>query len=237
MIPWLDPFSTIFPSVDTALEDPNGLLAAGGDLSSERLISAYRHGIFPWYNPGEPILWWSPDPRCTLQPDKIRISRSLRKTIRRTEFQVCFDRDFSAVIKACAEPRQYCDATWISPEIQQAYMELHKLGVAHSVEVRINGELAGGLYGIAMGKLFFGESMFSKQSDASKIAFAFLAKQLQKWSYALIDCQVHNEHLTSMGAINISRTEFKQYLDNQLIQPCEHTWAFDIDKEYVVTSK
>ncbi|MEH6579451.1 MAG: leucyl/phenylalanyl-tRNA--protein transferase [Amphritea sp.] len=237
MISWLDPFSTTFPSIDAALEDPNGLLAAGGDLSSERLISAYRHGIFPWYNPGEPILWWSPDPRCTLQPDQIRISRSLRKTIRRTAFEVCFDRDFPSVIKACAEPRPYCDATWISPEIKQAYIELHKLGVAHSVEVRIDGELAGGLYGIAMGKLFFGESMFSKQNDASKIAFAFLAKQLQKWDYALIDCQVHNEHLTSMGAKNISRKEFKQYLDNHLIQPNEHVWEFDIKKEYVVTSK
>ena len=237
MIPWLDAHSTYFPAVDTALDEPNGLLAAGGDLSPARLISAYSQGIFPWYNPGEPILWWSPDPRCTLRPGDIRISRSLRKTIRRSQFELCFDRDFAAVIAACAAPRAYCDSTWISPEMQRAYLALHRRGIAHSVELRIDGQLAGGLYGIAMGRLFFGESMFSRQRDTSKIAFVFLAKQLQKWGYALIDCQVHNEHLTSLGAGNISRTDFQHYLGKYLTQPSHHEWTFDIDKEYVVTSE
>jgi len=234
MIPWLDPISCEFPPIGSALDNPNGLLAAGGDLSPQRLLSAYRKGIFPWFNPGEPILWWSPDPRCSLEPKQIHISRSLKKAIRKTAFEISFDRDFQSVIKACSEPRQNSAETWISPEMQSAYLELHKMGRAHSVELWQDGQLCGGLYGIAIGKLFFGESMFSKRDNCSKIAFAFFACQLQKWGYALIDCQIDNAHLTSMGAHSIPRSEFQRYLDNYLTEPPDHDWVFDIDKQDVV---
>ncbi len=237
MIPWLDPKSNDFPPITQALEEPNGLLAAGGDLSGNRLIEAYRHGIFPWFSPGEPILWWSPDPRCTLIPGQIHISRSLRKAIRSTEFEITFDRAFAEVIAACAAPRSYSDGTWISTPMQKAYTQLHQQGIAHSVELWQNGKLTGGLYGIAMGRLFFGESMFSRATNTSKIAFAFLARQLEKWGYALIDCQVENNHLTSLGAGCISRTEFKQYLDQHLEAELNHHWHFDIDKEDVVRTE
>lgn len=234
MIPWLDPFTYDFPPIGSALKDPNGLLAAGGDLSAARLVSAYKHGIFPWFNPGEPILWWSPDPRCCLKPENIHISRSLKKRIRRTEFTITFDRCFETVIAACAAPRQYSEDSWISSEMQQAYLSLHQQGVAHSVELWRDNELAGGLYGIAMGKLFFGESMFSRSTDSSKIAFAFFARQLQKWGYALIDCQIENDHLTSMGAVSIPRIDFQRYLDDFLDEVPEHEWVFDIDKNDVI---
>ncbi|WP_428034904.1 leucyl/phenylalanyl-tRNA--protein transferase [Amphritea sp.] len=237
MIPWLDPKSNDFPPITQALEEPNGLLAAGGDLSGNRLIEAYRHGIFPWFSPGEPILWWSPDPRCTLTPGQIHISRSLRKAIRSTEFEITFDRAFAEVIAACAAPRSYSDGTWISTPMQKAYTQLHQQGIAHSVELWQNGKLTGGLYGIAMGRLFFGESMFSRATNTSKIAFAFLARQLEKWGYALIDCQVENNHLTSLGAGCISRAEFKQYLDQHLEAELNHHWHFDIDKEDVVRTE
>lgn len=237
MIPWLDPNSNDFPPITQALEEPNGLLAAGGDLSGNRLIEAYRHGIFPWFSPGEPILWWSPDPRCTLIPGQIHISRSLRKAIRSTEFEITFDQAFTEVIAACAAPRGYTDGTWISTPMQNAYTQLHQRGVAHSVELWQNGELTGGLYGIAMGRLFFGESMFSRTTNASKIAFAIFARQLEKWGYALIDCQVENNHLTSLGARSIPRTEFKQYLDHNLETELNHRWHFDIDKEDVVRTE
>lgn len=235
MIPWLTPECS-FPSIEEALDDPNGLLAAGADLSPERLLSAYRQGIFPWFADDEPILWWSPHPRCVMHPNRIHISKSLRKRIRRGDFEISFDSDFAAVIKACAEPRPGQPETWITEEIQQAYINLHKLGHAHSVEVRINGELAGGLYGIAIGKLFFGESMFSYSTDASKIAYAYFAKQLQKWGYALIDCQVYNDHLASLGAEVIPRAEFKGYLDRYLDTPCNHLWQFDIATDDIVSN-
>ena len=237
MIPWLDPYSTDFPPVDDALDDPNGLLAAGGDLSPQRLIEAYRRGIFPWFNAGEPILWWSPDPRCTLIPAKIHISRSLRKAIRNTEFEITFDQAFTEVVEACAAPRRYSDDTWISDQMLQAYSDLHRQGYAHSVEFWQKGELVGGLYGIAMGQLFFGESMFSRATNASKIAFVFFARQLEKWGYALIDCQIENDHLSSLGAGTISRTEFQHYLKQNLVSKNCHSWNFDIDKEYVVRTE
>ncbi|MDX2423410.1 MAG: leucyl/phenylalanyl-tRNA--protein transferase [Amphritea sp.] len=237
MLPWLDPNSTEFPPISQALDDPNGLLAAGGDLSAERLIAAYRQGIFPWFNPGEPILWWSPDPRCTLVPEQVHISRSLRKAIRHTTFEMTFDQAFSDVIKACAAPRSYSEDTWISTPMQNAYTELHQRGVAHSVELWQDGQLTGGLYGIAIGRLFFGESMFSRSTNSSKIAFAYFAKQLQKWGYALIDCQVENNHLTSLGAQCIPRIEFQQYLAQHLTTTLDHPWQFDIDKEDVVRTE
>ncbi|MBN3561328.1 leucyl/phenylalanyl-tRNA--protein transferase [Aliamphritea spongicola] len=236
MIPWLTPECS-FPPIEEALEEPNGLLAAGADLSPERLLSAYRQGIFPWFADDEPILWWSPNPRCVMRPEAIHLSKSLRKRIRREGFDVSFDNDFAAVIKACAEPRPGQPETWITEDIQQAYINLHRLGHAHSVEVREDGQLVGGLYGIAIGKLFFGESMFSRRTDASKIAYVFFAKQLQKWGYALIDCQVYNDHLASLGAEVIPRTEFKQYLDRYLDMPCTHSWQFDLATDDIVSSQ
>lgn len=229
MIAWLDIESLRFPAVHTALKEPNGLLAAGGDLSPERLQAAYREGIFPWYNPGEPILWWSPDPRCVLHPQQLHISRSLRKRLRQKDYTVTFDTAFEAVIDACAEPRPYADSTWITRAIKGAYCEMHRRGIAHSVEVRINGELVGGLYGMAMGKLFFGESMFSRATDTSKIAFVHLVEQLKKWGYALVDCQVSNSHLKTLGAKEMSRTEFRRYLAKYLEQDVQHDWVFDED--------
>lgn len=237
MIPWLDPYSTDFPPVSDALDDPNGLLAAGGDLSTQRLIEAYRRGIFPWFNPGEPILWWSPDPRCTLAPAEIHISRSLRKAIRKTEFEITFDQAFTEVVEACAAPRNYSNDTWISDQMLQAYSDLHRRGYAHSVELWQNGELTGGLYGIGMGRLFFGESMFSRATNASKIAFVFFARQLEKWGYALIDCQIENDHLSSLGASTISRKEFQHYLQHNSALESSHKWHFDIEIEDVVRTE
>lgn len=231
MLPWLEYASDPFPDTHQALEEPNGLLAAGGPLTKERLLRAYRSGIFPWYSPGEPVLWWSPDPRCVLLPEQLHISRSMRKRLKRNDYEVRFDANFAAVIQACAAPRAESEGTWITGEMQQAYIDLHNSGFAHSVEVYIDGELAGGLYGIAMGKLFFGESMFSRQRDASKIAFIKMVEQLQKWGYALIDCQVTNEHLLSLGASEIPRKQFQQYLDKYVALEAEHIWQFDTEVE------
>ena len=227
MIPWLQHSSDPFPPIDQAIDDPNGLLAAGGSLSKERLIDAYRSGIFPWYSPGEPILWWSPDPRCVVIPDQIHISRSMRKRLKKKDYTVVFDRNFSGVMDACSAPREDAEGTWISDQMKLAYNALHKEGVAHSVEVYINDELVGGLYGLSMGKLFFGESMFSRAKDTSKIAFILMVEQLQKWGYALIDCQVSNDHLFSLGAIEISREEFQLYLDRYIDSPSPSNWQFD----------
>ncbi|MCP4595318.1 leucyl/phenylalanyl-tRNA--protein transferase [Neptuniibacter sp.] len=227
MIPWLQYSTEPFPPIDHALDDPNGLLAAGGDLTSTRLISAYRSGIFPWYSPGEPILWWSPNPRCVVKPDQIHISRSMRKRLKKKDYAVCFDRNFPAVIEACSSPRDDDGGTWITEEMKQSYCDLHNKGIAHSVEVYIDGELVGGLYGLAMGKLFFGESMFSRARDASKIAFIKMVEQLRIWGYALIDCQVSNDHLFSLGAEEISRSEFQNYLTLYLDEETEHSWQFD----------
>jgi len=225
---WLSPHHPeLFPDIDHALEDPNGLLAAGGDLSPERLLHAYRRGIFPWFEEDQPILWWSPAPRTVLYPEEFRLSRSLRKAIRNRGYQVSFDRNFDAVIRACAKPRPGSTGTWITQDMIQAYNRLHILGHAHSVEVTDeDGQLIGGLYGIAIGKVFFGESMFSTATDASKVGYATLVCHLQHWGYRLIDCQMESEHLVSLGAHNISRDTFRKELDTWCPQtPEQSSWA------------
>lgn len=215
-ITWLDPSSNAFPSTTFALSEPNGLLAAGGDLSPNRILSAYRQGIFPWFNPGEPILWWSPSPRTVIFPEQLHLSKSLRKVMRSGTYRVSFDHCFTEVMHACAAPRAYASGTWISKEMIASYTELHKRGHAHSVEVWKtqdgNEELVGGLYGMALGKIFFGESMFSRADNASKVGLAFLVDHLNAWGFQLIDCQVANDHLFSLGAIEIPREEFQQFL-------------------------
>ncbi|HEX8989025.1 MAG TPA: leucyl/phenylalanyl-tRNA--protein transferase [Rhodocyclaceae bacterium] len=217
MIPWL-PAEPDFPPLASALKEPNGLLAAGGDLSPERLLCAYAQGIFPWYSPGEPILWWSPDPRMVLFPGEIRISRSLARTLKRGQYEVQLDSAFARVIEACAAtPRPGQNGTWIAPEMRAAYKELHRLGFAHSVETWIGGELAGGLYGVAIGKAFFGESMFAWRTDASKIALAHLGVQLRRLGFGIIDCQMETPHLASLGARPIPRAEFRALLDRLVL--------------------
>ena len=208
VIPWLDSKAP-FPPIDTALTEPNGLLAAGGDLGAQRLVDAYRHGIYPWYSEGQPILWWSPDPRMVLYVGEFRLSRSLAKRIKRREFEVRVDTAFDRVVDACARvPRDAQSGTWITHEMSGAYGRLHELGYAHSVEAWRDGELAGGLYGVALGKVFFGESMFAHASDASKVALAALVALLQQRGIPLIDCQQETEHLASMGARPIPRRRF-----------------------------
>ncbi|WP_304638897.1 leucyl/phenylalanyl-tRNA--protein transferase [Pseudomonas sp.] len=209
---WLDVDTLDFPPAEQALDDPNGLLALGGDLSPERLELAYRRGIFPWYQDGQPLLWWSPDPRTVLYPSDLHISRSMRKFLRRTPFRVTFDQDFPAVMAGCAEPRDYTDATWITQDMFDAYCHLHELGLAHSVEVWEDELLVGGLYGVALGKLFFGESMFSRRDNASKTGFITLVEQLQHWGFELIDCQMPTDHLFSLGAQSMSRAAFQTCL-------------------------
>jgi leucyl/phenylalanyl-tRNA--protein transferase len=208
MIPWLDQ-APVFPPVEMALTDPNGLLAAGGDLSPERILAAYAQGIFPWSAPCEPILWWSPDPRMVLFPAEFKLSRSLAKTLRNKSCDVRLDTAFAAVVSSCATmPRSGQTGTWITTEMQQAYLRLHELGYAHSVEAWIGDELAGGLYGIAIGRVFYGESMFARVTDASKIALAHLCRLLDQRRFAVIDCQMKTEHLGSMGAKPIPRRDF-----------------------------
>ncbi len=208
-----------FPLANKALREPDGLLAVGGCLSQNRLLNAYRHGIFPWYSPGEPILWWSPTPRLILFPDKLVMSRSLRKTLRKNIFIVTFDQAFNEVIAACANSRKDTAGTWITPEINAAYKQLHQAGFAHSVETWLNDELVGGLYGVALGQVFFGESMFHTKTDASKVAFATLVQQLKSWGYQLIDCQVHTGHLASLGAEETSRDYFTKLLNQHCNTP------------------
>ncbi|MBI3778011.1 MAG: leucyl/phenylalanyl-tRNA--protein transferase [Gammaproteobacteria bacterium] len=219
-----------FPPVELA--SPEGLLAVGGDLRAERLLEAYRHGIFPWYNPGQPILWWSPDPRAVLFPEKLRVSRSLRKTLCRKIFDVALDGAFREVMQACAQPRpgRAGGGTWITPEMIEAYDVLHRRGYAHSVEARRDGKLVGGLYGVALGNAFFGESMFSRETDASKVAFVHLVKQLERWGYAFIDCQISSAHLFSLGAEEIRRRDFMARLEQALKHPDRPgRWRFDAD--------
>ena len=201
-----------FPDPSQALDDPNGLLAVGGDLRPERILMAYQNGIFPWFNPEDPVLWWSPNPRTVFYPDKVHASRSLQKIIRKGIYQVTFDQCFSDVIRACSQPRSYADGTWISDDIISAYSEMHRLGFAHSVEVWQDKELVGGLYGMALGKIFFGESMFSRADNASKVGFVTLAKHLSDWGFVLMDAQVANPHLFSLGAVEIPRADFQQIL-------------------------
>ena len=220
-ITWLSPQDAPewFPPLEQALDDPAGLLAAGGDLSTERLLAAYRRGIFPWYSPGQPVLWWSPDPRAVLFPDEFRCTRSLAKTLRNGGFECAIDRDFPAVIAACAAPRPQSVGTWITPEMMEAYVELHRRGYAHSIEAWRGGRLVGGLYGVRLGGVFFGESMFSRSADASKVALVHLVQQLEVWEYGLIDCQVYNDHLASLGAELIPREEFIRSLRHWIDQP------------------
>lgn len=199
-----------FPDPATAETEPDGLLAVGGDLSPTRLINAYSKGIFPWYNPEEPLLWWSPDPRMVLYPDNLKISRSLAKTLRRGKFEISVDQQFVTVVTECAVPRVQSPGTWISSEMIAAYRRLNDLGYAHSIECWEEGNLVGGLYGVALGKIFFGESMFSKVRDSSKIALVHLVKLLQIAGFKLIDCQVYTQHLESLGATLIPREEFLQ---------------------------
>lgn len=210
---WLNPDSTSFPEVCLAAEDPPGLLAVGGDLSAERLLSAYASGIFPWFTRDSPILWWSPDPRMVMRPADIHVSTSMRKLIRQQKFsnsplKVTMDTAFADVIRLCAELREKQDGTWITAEMQSAYLLLFELGHAHSLEVRQDGKLLGGLYGVSLGGMFFGESMFSIAPNVSKLAFIALALQLQRWGYHLIDCQLPTDHLASLGAAPIARADF-----------------------------
>lgn len=215
MIPWLNPEIIDFPPTQSALSDPNGLLAVGGDLSVVRLLEAYRRGIFPWYDASQPILWWTPNPRMILQLDDFHISRSLRKILRQRRFCVTADTAFREVIQACAEPRQD-QGTWITSAMQEAYQRLHEENWAHSIEVWLDDKLAGGLYGIAMDRVFFGESMFAKESNASKVACAHLVERLKLWGYGVIDCQVSSHHLASMGAQEISRRDFERLLQRYI---------------------
>lgn len=211
-LPQLDLDEIWFPDPDAALDEPNGLLAFGGDLRPERLLAAYQLGIFPWYQEPQPILWWSPDPRAVLLPESVHISRSLRKLLRRAPYQITLDTAFDAVVSGCAEPTNGRPETWITPAIQHAFRTLHQLGYAHSVEVWSDGELVGGLYGMALGRVFFGESMFSRCDSASKVALVYLCGQLRRWGFSLIDCQVGNDHTYAMGATDIDRAEFRRLL-------------------------
>jgi leucyl/phenylalanyl-tRNA--protein transferase len=223
LLTWLDPNNISFPNTTQALTTPNGLLAAGGQLSSQWLLHAYSRGIFPWFMQGEPILWWSPSPRTIIEINHLHISRSLAKTLRKKQFTVTFDQAFEHVIEACAEPRTSQDdgETWISKDMMTAYCQLHHLGYAHSVEVWQQKELIGGIYGISLGRMFFGESMFSRAKDGSKIALFHLVEQIKKWQYIAIDCQVYNPHLERMGAVQISRATFESMLSQHVNQvPC-----------------
>ncbi len=212
MIPWLA-HDAPFPPVEKALRRPAGLLCAGGDLSPERLLDAYRRGIFPWFSAGEPVLWWSPDPRMVLFPPEARLSRSLGRSLRSRRHRVQLDTAFADVMLACAAPRPGQGGTWITPEMRKAYCRLQELGFAHSVETWRDGELVGGLYGIAIGRVFYGESMFARATDASKIAFAHLVRLLERKGFAVIDCQMSTAHLASLGAREIRRREFVRGLE------------------------
>ena len=226
LITWIND-SDAFPPVSRAMRSPNGLLAAGGNLSASRLLDAYRQGIFPWFNPGEPIMWWSPDQRMILIPGEFKASRSLTKILRNNTFEVRLDTAFEQVMRACAASRDEQQGTWISEEMIEAYSKLHQLGYAHSVEVWASGKMVGGLYGVSIGRMFYGESMFSRVSNTSKIALAYLARQLEYWQFGMIDCQVHTPHLATLGAREIPRSEFIARI--QKLVHCEPIldWKFD----------
>jgi leucyl/phenylalanyl-tRNA--protein transferase len=244
LIPWLTD-STPLPPIERALRTPNGLLAAGGSLSVPRLLEAYQHGIFPWFNHDEPILWWSPNPRMVLIPGKFRVSRSLARALRNDSYEVRFDTapstvlrtgpstelrtGFEQVLHACAAPREGANGTWIHEDMIAAYCELHRLGHAHSVGVWMDGRLVGGLYGVTIGRMFYGESMFSTVSNASKLALAHLSRQLERWQFGMIDCQMSTPHLASLGAHEIPRDEFVVRMQ-ELIHCAPITlWQFDPD--------
>lgn len=215
-LPWLDDEDLEFPDPASALRAPNGLLAAGGDLRPERILHAYQRGIFPWFSEDQPPLWWSPDPRMVLFPDELHVSRSMTRLLKRSPFTITSDQCFPEVTAACAGPRSGSDGTWLSTEMQAAYLALHKLGHAHSIEAWQQDALVGGLYGIALDGIFYGESMFSRVSNASKAAFIHLVRTLGNAGFRVIDCQVANPHLTSLGARNISRVSFMQLLPGQV---------------------
>ena len=219
MLIWLKPGDP-FPPAERALAYPAGLLAAGSDLSAATLLAAYRQGIFPWYSPGQPVLWWSPDPRMVLLPAAIKVSRSLRRRLARQDYEIRWNTSFREVMEACAAPRSGQDGTWINAAMIEAYERLFDLGHAHSVETWMDGELVGGLYGVAVGCAFFGESMFSRKSDASKLALVHLAKRLEAAGVGLIDCQMSTRHLASMGAREIPRAEFTRRLAELVDLPC-----------------
>jgi leucyl/phenylalanyl-tRNA--protein transferase len=218
VVPWLRSDSA-FPPIDAALDDPNGLLAAGGDLSPERLLAAYRHGIFPWYNEAQPILWWSPDPRMVLFVSEFRQPRSLRRVVRSHRFEIRADSAFRSVMAGCAEPRAGQSGTWITPAVIDAYTALHEQGHAHSVEAWRAGELVGGLYGVAIGRMFFGESMFARETDASKVALVKLIAILDRLGMPLIDCQQDTEHLRRFGARPVARRVFADWLSRLVNSP------------------
>ncbi len=227
---WLDPRNPQqpFPPAHLAMRDPNGLLAIGGDLSPQRLLRAYGQGIFPWYNPDEPILWWCPDPRAVLDPEHLHVSRSLQRALRRADYAVTLDQAFDAVVDACAGPRARSRGTWLGDDMRQAYRQLHQLGHAHSVEMWRDGALVGGLYGIALGRIFFGESMFSRVDDGSKIALYWLCRQLQDWRFPLIDCQVSSDHLLRLGAHSVARDDFLRVLAGAVREgPAPGHWRFE----------
>ena len=218
MVRWLGPHDP-FPPVDAAMAEPNGLLAVGRTLAVPTLIDAYARGIFPWFNKDEPVLWWSPDPRMVLSPHELHVSRSLARRLRRRDYDVTVDSAFETVMRACAGPRRGETGTWISERMIRAYRRLHDAGFAHSVETWIDGELAGGLYGVALGRAFFGESMFTRRTDASKIAFVSLVRQLERWGFGIIDCQMRTDYLASFGAREIPRREFVGALKTLVTQP------------------
>jgi leucyl/phenylalanyl-tRNA--protein transferase len=237
LIPWLSN-DTTFPPVGLALSSPNGLLAVGGDLTVARLLEAYRCGIFPWFNPGEPVLWWSPDPRMVLIPGEFKTSRSLAKMLRNRVLEVRCDTVFEQVMRGCAAPRHGHGGTWIDEDMIMAYCTLHGLGYAHSVETWMDGKLVGGLYGVCIGRMFYGESMFSNVSNASKVALAHLARQLERWQFGMIDCQMNTAHLASLGAREIPRSEFIARLqelvhcapvDEKLMSGHPTDWQLDPD--------
>jgi len=208
-LPQLNPLRPgLFPDPEDALSEPNGLLAWGGDLSPERLIAAYAQGVFPWFNEDEPILWWSPDPRCVFRTDGVHISRSLRKQLSKSNWRITADTSFTRVMRACAAPRGGAVGTWIGDDMIAAYEELHRQGHAHSVEVWDRGSLVGGIYGVAVGRLFCGESMFSARTGGSKVALAGMCQLLHRWGFPFLDAQVTNDHLLSMGAVEIPRRQF-----------------------------
>jgi leucyl/phenylalanyl-tRNA--protein transferase len=234
MIPLLGPQDP-FPPVWRALDEPNGLLAAGGGLSIPRLVDAYRRGIFPWFSEGDPVLWWSPDPRMVLPTDAVRVSRSLRRRLRRDDYEFTFDRAFGQVIRECAAPRQHERGTWLVGPMIRAYERLHQDGLAHSAEVWVDGELAGGLYGVAIGRMFYGESMFTRRTDASKMALVLLAGQLARWQFPWIDCQMRTAHLESLGAVDVTRAEFVRALHALVDLPSVPSpWRADADLKTTV---
>ncbi len=224
MIPLLGP-SDSFPPVDRALDEPNGLLAAGGGLGISRLTEAYRLGIFPWFSDGDPVLWWCPDPRMVLPTHDVHVSRSLRRRLRQFDYEITLDKAFPQVLEACAAPRRRETGTWLVPSMRRAYTRLFEAGVAHSIEVWVHGSLAGGLYGVALGRMFYGESMFSRVSDASKMAIVALSAHLAHWGFPMIDCQLRTAHLATLGAIDIPRARFVQDVERLVEQePVGSPW-------------